>query len=103
MLSKRLILSIILCVYERREQGKKTNLASQILKFYFRLEWESAVLRGVSTFQALEEERLNHLKTVLTSYFHHSSELGPGLIEVCHSIRYLEIQQSDDAIMEMDF
>lgn len=52
--------------------------------FYFalRLEWESAVLRGASTFQALEEERLSNLKTVLSSYLHHSNDLGPRLIEV---------------------
>jgi hypothetical protein len=40
------------------------------------------VLRGVNTFQSLEEERLNHLKTVLTAYLHHGAELGPRLIEV---------------------
>lgn len=40
------------------------------------------MLRGVNTFQALEEERLNNLKTVLTAYFQHESELGPRLIEV---------------------
>lgn len=50
--------------------------------FNIRLEWESAVLRGASTFQSLEEERLNNLKSVLTSYLHHSSELNPRLNEV---------------------
>lgn len=50
--------------------------------FLARLEWESAVLRGASTFQSLEEERLNNLKSVLTTYLHHSSELNPRLIEV---------------------
>ncbi|KYB27571.1 hypothetical protein TcasGA2_TC013784 [Tribolium castaneum] len=52
-----------------------------------RLEWESAVLRGVNTFQSLEEERLNHLKTVLTSYLHHSAELGPRLIEASERLK----------------
>lgn len=54
----------------------------QTLSAFVRLEWESAVLRGASTFQSLEEERLNNLKSVLTSYLHHSSELNPRLIEV---------------------
>lgn len=54
--------------------------------FFNRLEWESAVLRGASTFQALEEERLSNLKTILSSYFHHSNDLGPRLIEVRISI-----------------
>lgn len=50
--------------------------------FILRLEWETAVLRGASTFQALEEERLNNLKGVLTSYLHHNNYIGPRLIEV---------------------
>ncbi|XP_074039678.1 nostrin isoform X1 [Leptinotarsa decemlineata] len=52
-----------------------------------RLEWESAVLRGASTFQALEEERLNNLKSVLTSYLHHSNDLGPRLIEATERLK----------------
>jgi hypothetical protein len=52
-----------------------------------RLEWESAVLRGVNTFQSLEEERLNHLKTVLTAYLHHGAELGPRLIEATERLK----------------
>nr|XP_023016521.1 nostrin-like [Leptinotarsa decemlineata] len=51
------------------------------------LEWESAVLRGASTFQALEEERLNNLKSVLTSYLHHSNDLGPRLIEATERLK----------------
>lgn len=47
-----------------------------------RLEWESAVLRGSRTFQGLEEERLNNLKSILTAYFKHSSEMCPKLLEV---------------------
>lgn len=51
--------------------------------YYFsRLEWESAVLRGASIFEALEEERLSNLKSVLTSYLYHNNELRPRLIEV---------------------
>ncbi|KAF2902208.1 hypothetical protein ILUMI_03984 [Ignelater luminosus] len=46
-----------------------------------RLEWESAVLKGSNTFQTLEEERLNNLKSILTSYLHHNNQLGPRLIE----------------------
>lgn len=49
---------------------------------YLRLEWESAVLRGVSTFQALEEERLNNLKVVLNAYLRHNNELHPKIAEV---------------------
>ncbi|CAH0556629.1 unnamed protein product [Brassicogethes aeneus] len=52
-----------------------------------RLEWESAALRGVNTFQSLEEERLNNLKSVLTSYLHHSNELGPRLIEATERLK----------------
>ncbi|CAG9813904.1 unnamed protein product [Phaedon cochleariae] len=52
-----------------------------------RLEWESAVLRGASTFQALEEERLNNLKTVLNSYLHHNNDLGPRLIEATERLK----------------
>lgn len=52
-----------------------------------RLEWESAVLRGVNTFQSLEEERLNNLKSVLTSYLHHNNELGPRLIEAVEKLK----------------
>ncbi|RZB39528.1 nostrin [Asbolus verrucosus] len=52
-----------------------------------RLEWESAVLRGVNTFQSLEEERLNNLKTVLTAYLHHGAELGPRLIEATERLK----------------
>lgn len=40
------------------------------------------MLRGASTFQAIEEERLSNLKAVLNSYLHHSNDLGPRLIEV---------------------
>lgn len=46
-----------------------------------RLEWESDILRGSNTFQILEEERLNNLKSVLNSYLHHSNQLGPRLVE----------------------
>ncbi|KAJ8917522.1 hypothetical protein NQ315_005571 [Exocentrus adspersus] len=52
-----------------------------------RLEWEAAVLRGVNTFQSLEEERLSNLKSVLTSYLHHSNDLGPRLIEATERIK----------------
>ncbi|CAG9839210.1 unnamed protein product [Diabrotica balteata] len=52
-----------------------------------RLEWESAVLRGASTFQALEEERLKNLKSVLSSYLHHIRDLGPRLIEASERLK----------------
>ncbi|XP_063901931.1 nostrin isoform X2 [Zophobas morio] len=52
-----------------------------------RLEWESAVQRGVNTFQSLEEERLSNLKTILTSYLHHGADLGPRLIEVTERLK----------------
>ena len=29
---------------------------------FFRLEWESAILRGCSTFRRMEEDRLNQLR-----------------------------------------
>ncbi|XP_044751389.1 uncharacterized protein LOC123311459 isoform X3 [Coccinella septempunctata] len=59
-----------------------------------RLEWESAVLRGVDTFQSLEEERLNCLKNALESYIHHSTELTPRLTEVTERLR-LPVAQSE--------
>lgn len=46
------------------------------------MEWESSVLRGVNTFQQLEEERLNNLKLVLSSYLRHVTELQPRIMEV---------------------
>lgn len=52
-----------------------------------RLEWESAVLRGSRTFQGLEEERLNNLKSILTAYFKHSSEMCPKLLESTEKMR----------------
>ncbi|CAH2001676.1 unnamed protein product [Acanthoscelides obtectus] len=52
-----------------------------------RLEWESAVVRGSATFQSLEEERLNNLKSVLTSYLHHNNELIPRLIEATDRLK----------------
>ncbi|XP_050306728.1 uncharacterized protein LOC126743603 [Anthonomus grandis grandis] len=52
-----------------------------------RLEWESSVLRGVNTFQALEEERLSNLKFVLLSYLRHSAELQPRIIEATERLR----------------
>ncbi|XP_018325019.1 uncharacterized protein LOC108736906 isoform X2 [Agrilus planipennis] len=59
-----------------------------------RLEWESAVLKGSNTFQTLEDERLNNLKTILTAYLHHSSELGPRLIEATERLKS-PVSQSD--------
>ncbi|XP_063229853.1 nostrin isoform X1 [Bacillus rossius redtenbacheri] len=46
-----------------------------------RLEWETAVIRGSHCFQALEEERLQHLKQLATGYLRHLSELGPKLMQ----------------------
>ncbi|XP_045470377.1 uncharacterized protein LOC123677730 isoform X2 [Harmonia axyridis] len=59
-----------------------------------RLEWESAVLRGVDTFQTLEEERLNCLKNALESYINHSAELTPRLNEVTERLR-MPVAQSE--------
>nr|CAH7749904.1 unnamed protein product [Callosobruchus chinensis] len=59
-----------------------------------RLEWESAVVRGAVTFQSLEEERLNNLKSVLTSYLHHNNELIPRLIEATERLKS-PISQAD--------
>lgn len=50
--------------------------------FVSRLEWESAVLRGADTFQTLEEERLNSLKSVLVAYLKLSGDICPRLQEV---------------------
>ncbi|XP_017784618.1 PREDICTED: nostrin isoform X2 [Nicrophorus vespilloides] len=52
-----------------------------------RLEWESAVSRGAITFQALEEERLNNLKSILSCYLNHSTTLTPKLTDITNKIR----------------
>ncbi|XP_019870543.1 uncharacterized protein LOC109599050 isoform X2 [Aethina tumida] len=52
-----------------------------------RLEWESAVSRGINSFQSLEEERLNNQKSVLTSYLHHTAELTPKLLEATERLK----------------
>lgn len=73
-------------VLKQRDQGKKGVLLSQyflLFCIFLRLEWESIVLRGVDTFQSLEEERLNCLKNALESYVNHTVELNPKLNEVC--------------------
>lgn len=74
--SRLVVLHLHNKVYSTRRERSFT------LCLFSRLEWEAAVLRGVNTFQSLEEERLNNLKSVLTSYLHHSNDLGPRLIEV---------------------
>lgn len=48
----------------------------------FRLEWESAVLRGSHSFQTLEEERLQQLKELTDIYLQHYKEVGPKLTQV---------------------
>lgn len=52
-----------------------------------RLEWESAVLKGASTFQTLEEDRLNSLKATLACYLKHNTEHSPKLEEAVVKIR----------------
>lgn len=52
-----------------------------------RLEWESSVLKGVNTFQSLEEERLNNLKVVLMAYYRVNSDLDPKLSEATEITR----------------
>lgn len=52
-----------------------------------RLEWESAVLRGVNTFQSLEEERLSNLKVILESYLRHNAELQPRIREATERLK----------------
>lgn len=46
-----------------------------------RLEWETAVIRGSHCFQALEEERLQHLKDLAACYLHHLQEMGPKMVQ----------------------
>ncbi|CAG2053438.1 unnamed protein product [Timema podura] len=46
-----------------------------------RLEWETAVIRGSHCFQALEEERLQHLKDLASCYLQHLTEMGPKLVQ----------------------
>lgn len=85
MLLKKRISNTTLCALGLKEPGTFFTLFK--IKFYtyknvYRLEWESSVLRGVNTFQQLEEERLNNLKLVLTSYLRHVTELQPRIMEV---------------------
>lgn len=84
MLLKKRISNTTLFALGLKEPGTFFTLFK--IKFYtrnvYRLEWESSVLRGVNTFQQLEEERLNNLKLVLTSYLRHVTELQPRIMEV---------------------
>ncbi|KAH1024466.1 uncharacterized protein LOC109537470 isoform X1 [Dendroctonus ponderosae] len=61
-----------------------------------RLEWESSVLKGVNMFQSLEEDRLNNLKAVLTSYLRHNNDLHPRLIEATDRLK-APIEAADPA------
>ncbi|VEN42858.1 unnamed protein product [Callosobruchus maculatus] len=75
-------------------EGKKKKAEDAVKKADIELEWESAVVRGAVTFQSLEEERLNNLKSVLTSYLHHNNELIPRLIEATERLKS-PISQAD--------
>nr|CAD7197160.1 unnamed protein product [Timema douglasi] len=44
-------------------------------------KWETAVIRGSHCFQALEEERLQHLKDLASCYLQHLTEMGPKLVQ----------------------
>lgn len=57
-----------------------------------RLEWESGVLRGSATFQALEEERLKNLKSYLSSYLHLCNEMEPRILESTENLKIPIIQ-----------
>uniref|UniRef100_T1JH98 Nostrin n=1 Tax=Strigamia maritima TaxID=126957 RepID=T1JH98_STRMM len=46
-----------------------------------RLDWESSVYRGSTSFQALEEERIEHMQEVLQKYTNRLSQVGPKLVE----------------------
>jgi hypothetical protein len=50
--------------------------------FLRRLEWETAVNRGSQCFQALEEERLQHLKELIEQYYQALTVMGPKIVEV---------------------
>ncbi|XP_055528809.1 uncharacterized protein LOC129720926 [Wyeomyia smithii] len=47
-----------------------------------RVDWEMSVLRGSSMLQALENQRLNHFKNYVASYFRLSSEMNPVLCKI---------------------
>ena len=50
--------------------------------YRYRLEWETAVVRGSRCFQALEEERLKQLKHLVFVYWQHCRDIGPKLTQV---------------------
>ncbi|XP_058836754.1 uncharacterized protein LOC131693162 isoform X2 [Topomyia yanbarensis] len=47
-----------------------------------RVDWEMSVLRGSSMLQSLENQRLNHFKNYVASYFRLSSEMNPVLCKI---------------------
>lgn len=47
-----------------------------------RVDWEMSVLRGSSMLQSLENQRLNHFKNYVSSYFRLASDMNPVLAKL---------------------
>ena len=52
----------------------------------YRLEWESAILRGCSTFRRMEEDRLNQLRYLAEQYQQILDEHRPKLVSNAHRL-----------------
>ena len=48
--------------------------------FYFRLEWESAILRGCSSFRRMEDDRLSQLRFLAEQYQQILEDHRPKLV-----------------------
>ena len=56
------------------------------LIFFFRLEWESAILRGCSSFRRMEDDRLNQLRYLAEQYQQILDEHRPKLVSNAHRL-----------------
>lgn len=65
-----------------------------------RLEWETAVVRGASMMESLEEERLNHMKTSADVYFKLSSSVAPQITECIQNLAAPILSANADSDMK---
>ena len=61
-------------------------LTSFFAPFFYRLEWESAILRGCCTFRRMEEDRLNQLRYLAEQYQQILDEHRPKLVSNAHRL-----------------
>ena len=61
-------------------------LGSCTTLIFFRLEWESAILRGCSSFRRMEDDRLNQLRYLAEQYQQILDEHRPKLVSNAHRL-----------------